>query len=704
VKVRLAVGVLSLLTVLAVTGIAIATPSARTPVSPVRATSADLDGDKIFDDLEARVDAAEPDDTVSVLVQLEGPLTEARFDTLNAALGGVDLTRWLPIVRGFAATVTASQVRALAAQPAVAQVELNRGVHAYNDSAQLSFGVAKARNDDAALDGNIGNPATYEPGDVVVAVIDSGIDAAHLELDDGKVIAFANCLNQPNPMNCTTLAAFDDNGHGTHVAGTIAGDGEAASGRFRGVAPGAALVGVKVLDANGQGNFDGVIAGINWAVQNASTHGIEVLNLSLGADGCFNADEGLVSQAVNQAVVAGLRVFVAAGNAGPDLCTVGAPGVATSVVTVGAMADMGTRIDPPNRWRPGFGLAPFSSRGPTFDGVIKPDVVGPGVDITSAAAGTGNGFVAEQGTSMATPFVAGVAALMLDHDPTLTPAEIKSALVSTAVDWGNGGIDQLPGTNGPDVDYGSGRLDAYAALMAVDPNLTTPPAPTPHAVIDGFLPATGATTVYPLQAITVPSGTALSATLIITEFDPFDQLPDFDICLIHPDGTTVLSASLFTTRQEEVGVVPSSPGTYFLVVESFEGNGPFMVDVSGGTLGPPQPGPTSCAPPPPPPQPQPQPQPQPPAPPAPQPPPPPPAAPPPARPVVVRCVVPNVKGKTLRTARATLTRRRCRLGRVTRAYSVRVRSGRVIRQSRRPGVRLPRGTSVNVAVSRGRRR
>jgi serine protease AprX len=491
VKLRLVVGALSLLTLLSVSGIAIGTPLARTPVSPVRAISADLDGDKVFDDLEARVRSSAPDERLRVLVQLKESLTEARFDAVEDAVGGVALTRWLPLVHGFAATVTASQVRALAAQPGVAHVELNRVVRAYNDSAQLSFGVSKAQSDDPALDGNADGLPTYSSDDIVVAVIDTGIDALHDELDDDKVLEFADCLNRTDPADCdTTVAPSDLNGHGTHVAGTIAGDGEAASGQFRGVAPGAALVGVRVLDANGEGSFDGVIAGINWAVQNALTHGIEVLNLSLGADGCFEADEGMVSQAVNQAVVAGLHVLVAAGNAGPDLCTVGAPGVATSVVTVGAMADMGTRIVPSNRWRPGFGLAPFSSRGPTFDLQIKPDVVGPGVDIISADAGTGNGFVALQGTSMATPFVAGVAALMLDADPDhiMLPGELKSILTGTAIDWGNGGIFHVPGTNGPDVDYGSGRLDAYAALMAVDPNLTAPPAPTPHAVIDGSLP------------------------------------------------------------------------------------------------------------------------------------------------------------------------------------------------------------------------
>jgi serine protease AprX len=405
------------MTVLAFTGIAPTTPSVGARASAV-IPIADLDGDRVFDDLEARVEASSPDAKLSVLVQLKERLTEARFDALGAAVGGVTLTRWLPIVHGFAATVSPDQVRELAGSPLVAQVELNGVVHAYNDSAQLSFGVSKARSDDPELDGNIGDATTYGAGDIVIAVIDSGIDEGHAELDDSKVIAFANCLDQPSPTSCTTPpVAFDDNRHGTHVAGTIAGDGEAGFGRYRGAAPRAALVGVKVLDDQGTGSNEGVIAGIQWTIDNASTLGIEVVNLSLGADGCFNADEGMTSQAVNAAVAAGLHVFVAAGNEGPDLCTVGAPGVATNVVTVGAMADLGTRIDPGNRWRPGFGLAPFSSRGPTLDDQIKPDVVGPGVDITSAAVGSGNGFVALQGTSMATPFVAGVAAHPADSTP-----------------------------------------------------------------------------------------------------------------------------------------------------------------------------------------------------------------------------------------------------------------------------------------------
>jgi serine protease AprX len=699
VKPRLAVEALSAITVLAVTSITIAAPSARTLAfvgAPTTQATADVDGDKIFDDLEARVQTSEPDDKLNVLVQLEKPLTEARFDAVNQAIGGVELTRWLPIVRGFAATVSANQVRALAARPGVAQVELNGVVRAYNFSAQDSFGVTKARADYPALDGNgvDGDPRTYSSTDIVVAVIDTGIAVSHDDLDGvGKVREFVNCLNQP----CTIVPPFDDNGHGTHVAGTIAGEGDAAGGSLKGVAPGAALVGVKVLGSNGGGSDAGVIAGIDWAVLHKDDYGIEVLNLSLGANGCHDGTD-MTSVAVEEAVTAGLVVVVAAGNDGDSgTCTVGSPGVAENVITVGAMADTGVLAGQSRAELPGFNQAHFSSRGPTLDNRVKPDISAPGVQITSAARSDLDRTMS--GTSMAAPFVAGVAALMLDHNPMLTHPQIKSTLMTTAVDWG---------PPGRDIDYGAGRLDAYAALSALpgSPLNAPPPAPS-HAVISGSLPASGAVAVHPVQWTNTggpPTGFPLSATLIMPEFA--SGQPDFDLYLRDPNGT-LMSLSEFTTRQEEVGAVPITPGTYSLVVVSYEGCGKYLLDVSGATLGPSQPAASPCPLPPPPPEPPPQPpppQPPPPQPPPPQPPPPPP--PPPVRPPtpLVRCVVPNVKRKSTAQARRLLAAKRCALGRVKRTYSARIRKGWIISQSRRPGLRLPRGARVNVVVSRGARR
>jgi serine protease AprX len=526
----------------------------------------------------------------------------------------------------------------------------------------------------------------------VVAVVDTGIDASHPQLDDGKVIAFANCLNQSNVSGCTTPGASDDNDHGTHVAGTIAGDGE-GDARYKGVAPAAALVGVKVLGANGSGSTAGVISGIQWVINNRVARGIEAMNLSLGSDGCYDGTDAS-SAAVNAAVAAGLVVLVAAGNDGPETCTVGSPGVASEVITVGAMADTGV----PNERNPftgdfrarvpGFNQANFSSRGPTLDARIKPDVSAPGVHITSANAANGNNggdpYVAFQGTSMATPFTAGVAALMLDHNPALTHANIKSILMSTAIDWGPAGSD---------IDYGAGRLDAFAAIGAAGAPLGSAPSAANHVYVTGSLPDfPGAVANHVVHVTDV--GTPLAATLIMPDWiDP--ATPDFDLRIFGPDGTELAVPGLYTTRQEEVGVNPTTTGPHTIRVERFSGGGSYFLDVSGGS-------------PPPPPQPPPAlPLPSPPAPPpaAPPPPPPPPALPirPPAI-VQPRCVVPNVKGKTVPKAKAALKARKCRAGAITGKFSGKAKKGRVIAQSKRPGTRHRVNTKVGLIVSKGARK
>ena len=561
---------------------AVAVPAAAGPGSGAPAPGtvpikADLNGDKIFDDLAAQLAGLSDNASVSAIVSLDDPATTGRIATIQQSVGALAALKRFSILKGFAATLTKRQILLLTRLPFVAHVEANDTVHALNDSAQAAFGVTKARIDDPVLDGNCNDasnptcsPDVYGPADEVAAVIDTGIDANHLDLDQGKVIAFANCTSG----TCVDATPIDDNGHGTHVSATIAGDGDARADRlYKGVAPGAALVGVKVLNASGSGSDANVVNGIQWVVDHKDQYGIEAINLSLGSSGCSNGTDA-TSVAVNNAAAAGIVVAVAAGNDGPGTCTVGSPGAAADAITVGAMSDQDST------------QAYFSSRGKTADGRIKPDVSAPGVNITSAKAGTTNAYVNYSGTSMATPFVAGVALLMRDVNPALTPQDVKNDIMSTAVDWGRGGDNKTVGSTGADIDYGAGRLDGYRAIAAADPSLLTPPPVAVHQLKEGTLATTGAVVDYSLSV--VDTQFPIGATLIIPGLSAGSAYsPDFDLYLYSPSGA-LLKSSERITRQEEVGYNPdpasggAGAGTYKLRVKSYSGSGAYFVDISAG--------------------------------------------------------------------------------------------------------------------------
>ena len=279
---------------------------------------------------------------------------------------------------------------------------------------------------------------------ITIAVIDTGIDSSHESLDDldddpntndPKIIGWKDFVNfNPNP--------YDDHGHGTHVSGIAAGTG--GSSNFVGVAPGANLVGVKVLNGYGSGTFSDVIAGIEWVVQHKDEYGISIISMSLGAN--VNSDGTTpVEIAADYAVDMGINFVVAAGNSGAwGYNSVGIPASAFDVITVGAVDD---NLD----------IAYFSSRGPTKDGRTKPEVSAVGVDVTSSFPG---GYVAWSGTSMATPHVSGFVALLLQQNPSLTPMQVRDLLMQTAVDKGIEGVDN---------DYGSGVVNGFETFLSFNP-------------------------------------------------------------------------------------------------------------------------------------------------------------------------------------------------------------------------------------------
>jgi serine protease AprX len=549
--------------------LAAAAQAAKPPVKPAPPAphKTDADRDKLFDDLEARAAGlADPDD-LGVIVVLREPAQPDKVRGLERR-AGLAVVKRFTLIEAVSGKVPKGRLEALAADSLVDHVELNSRVRAWNDTAQESFGVTAARINAPSLDGNAdSDPASYTRDDLVAAVIDTGIDAGHRDLDGGKVIAFKDFVNG-------AIAPYDDEGHGTHVAATIAGDGEARGDRLhRGVAPGAALVGIKVLDGAGNGTMDTVLSGIEWAVQNRATYGIEAINLSLGAAGCSDGADA-DSLAVDRATDAGLVVSVAAGNEGAAPCTIGSPGAAAKAVTVGAMADMGVG---------GFFQARFSSRGKTLDGRVKPDVSAPGVEITSAAANTADGYAVHSGTSMATPFVAGVALLMLDASPALAPQAVKDKLMQTAIDWGRGPTGAAGGT-GADPEYGAGRLDAYAALRSAGAALGGGPSGPTHEHRDGTLSGTGTSADYELEVR--DTAFPIAATLVLTQLTRGSAAsPDFDLYLFDPSGKIVASAET-TSRQESLSFRPPALGTYTLRVRSYRGNGEYSLDWSAGLRDP----------------------------------------------------------------------------------------------------------------------
>jgi serine protease AprX len=456
--------------------------------------------------------------------------------------------RW-HVIDGLAASVTIEQFSRLARDPSVLSIGPDRALHIRGSTARSSYGVTKATTDFGVTGDRDGAAKSFSTRDIVACVIDTGIDTNHVDLDQGQVIGWKDFVN-------SRTTPYDDNGHGTHVAAILAGQGDANTA-YRGVAPGAALVGVKVMSSGGTGSTSTIISGVQFCVDHRSTYNIRIINLSLGGPGPSSGTDPL-SAAMNATADAGILPVVAAGNDGPARATIGSPAAAVKALTVCSISDPGVL---------GFSVSPWSSRGPTADGRIKPDVCAPGQSITSARANSGTGYVTYSGTSMAAPFAAGVAALMLDANNSLTPSQLKSLMMSTAQDW------TIPGA---DAETGAGRLQAYEAIKRAGSfSGSGPPVPA-HFMDGGSLGTSGAIDRWSVRV------TSTAYPIAITLLIPgASGTKDFDIVLRSPTGTS-LGTSDSTDRQETIGVRPSSTGTYTLTVVSYTGTGSYDVDFSYG--------------------------------------------------------------------------------------------------------------------------
>jgi serine protease AprX len=411
-----------------------------------RTTGALPADDSKLDDVLKKVRQSTSSNTIRVIVQTVDPPVQSNFDTVTR-LGG-KVRRTFKHITGFSAELPESAVGPLSGETWVKRISSDEPVEmkgAARDARDAS-GAAVAERSYHSLGRGIG-----------IAVIDSGIarvsdltDSVLYSVDFTKPTAWED---DETDGRWDGILRFDPMGHGTHVAGIIAGNGRNSDGRYAGVAQKAHLINLRVLDSAGKGRTEDVISAIEWAIENRHKQtasgqnlNIRVINLSLGRRPTENAESDPLAAMCRVAVKHGIVVVAAAGNYGraPNgskvFGSISSPGIEPAVITVGAMNtwDTASRADD--------SVASYSSRGPTREGTIKPDIVAPGTLVVSTAARSYSTLASQypdllledgqymklSGTSIATPVVSGAAAAILGENPYLTANAVKAILMYTA--------------------------------------------------------------------------------------------------------------------------------------------------------------------------------------------------------------------------------------------------------------------------------
>jgi len=383
---------------------------------------------------------ATPATSPSVRVIVQGASVGDAAAAVRANGGCV--TAEIGIINAIVAEVPQGCLARLAEAPGVVRVTLDRPV-------RVSGG--RRSRDDVEFTKAVGAKEVWDTDNlgagVTVAFLDTGIDPTFVSLRQpphgrgNRILAYYDVLSgQLYGPRRLLRSPRDPNGHGTHVAGIVGNSAyERRDHEYRGIAPAANLVAVRVLDETGVGTYADVIQGIQWVVDNKDTYNIRVLNISMYATVFAPYWADPFNLATMAAWQAGIVVVTCAGNDGPDPMSIGVPGNTPYVITVGAFTDNYTSED--------FGddyITPFSATGPTLDAFVKPDVIAPGAHVISLMRR--NTYLSEQypenrvdgryfrmtGTSMSTAVVSGIAALMLSEDPDLTPDQVKYRMTITA--------------------------------------------------------------------------------------------------------------------------------------------------------------------------------------------------------------------------------------------------------------------------------
>ena len=385
-------------------------------------TPMDRDGDKIHDAIWLAIDSelynwVDEENTISVIVDFDHTPTSQDQEMLEREVDFQTQFRY-HLIDSIAGRIGVEDLVEASLLPGVVLIELDGILTTQMNDVNDIHGIPMIWEDTG-----------YTGEGSVVSIIDTGIDSDHVGLDDldddnstndSKVIAFYDAVNNPDKTNGTEIKAYDDQGHGTHCAGITAGTGAPDFVNI-GVAPQAQLVGVKVLDEGGSGSFATVMAGMEWTVDKRHDFNIRAASMSLGGFGLIewtSSEEESVNRMANEMVRSGVALFIAAGNSAVS-AQIGTPGSAEDVITVGAL-DKDTSI------------AVYSSQGPTEEGRVKPNIAFVGSSVMAPEANSGDGYVAYSGTSMATPGAAGLAALMYQANPDLSPFDIRNIMQETS--------------------------------------------------------------------------------------------------------------------------------------------------------------------------------------------------------------------------------------------------------------------------------
>ena len=388
-----------------------------------------------------------------------------RVKRLVLEVGG-EVTHELRIINAVGARLTTAQRDALA--------ELDPSLRFHEDSAvetstteDSGGGYTTQSQFTRLIDADLVHTQGFTGRGITVAILDTGLWAAPPLVQDSNQRQRILASYDAKRDRFSETKTRDRNGHGTHVTSIIANSEPNGAGDFNGVAPDVDMVIVRAFNGGGKGTYADVIRGIDWIVSNRQTYGIRILNLSLSARPRSAYWDDPLNQAAMAAWKAGIVVVTSAGNTGPDAMTVGVPGNVPYLITVGAMTD---------NYTPGDGsddlLASFSATGPTAEGFAKPELVAPGGHLLGSMQRRsriarrhpefhdGANYFTMSGTSQSAAVVTGIAALMLDADPGLSPNTVKCRLMASA----RPAVDESGALAYSVLQQGAGLVNAYDAV------------------------------------------------------------------------------------------------------------------------------------------------------------------------------------------------------------------------------------------------